>query len=150
MKQLIEHMSGQVVTLAASAVRTSTAGTNGTTFAVPSHYKRWIVLLNITASAHETADYLDVYVDVSLDASKWLNAIHFTQHDGDAAAAAEYAILDPAAPGTAVIAVTSDATEGVVRPSAWGLYMRARWVIAEAGGDTDASHTFSVTCAGQP
>ena len=150
MKPLLDFLSGKTITLLASAARTVTAGTNGDVARLPSNWKRCMVLLDITASAHETADYLDVYVDVSLDNSKWLNAVHFTQHAGDGGAVSQYAILDPSAPGTAVITTTSDAASGVVRPSAWGLFIRPRWVVTEASADADASHTFSMVLLGQP
>ena len=67
MKPLLDFLSGKTITLLASAARTVTAGTNGDVARLPSNWKRCMVLLDITASAHETADYLDVYVDVSLE-----------------------------------------------------------------------------------
>jgi len=110
--------------------------------------RRLVVLLSITASAADAGDTLDVYVDVSLDGSNWLNAIHFTQQAGNGSAAKEWAVLDPSAPGTSVVAATSDAASGAVRPSLCGPYVRARWAIVDSG-DGDQSHTFSVTAWGQ-
>ena len=136
-----------LLTLAASAART--ADGTGTAVTGLGWRKRYVVLLDITASATDAADTLDVYVDVSLDGSTWLNAIHFTQQAGDGAAAKEYAVLDPSSPGTATIAVTSDAASGAVRPSLFGPQMRARWVIADAGTPGDQSHTFSVVAYAQ-
>jgi hypothetical protein len=150
MKPLLDFLSGRAITLAASAARGVTAGTNGTTQSLPGHFRRWVILCDITASATDAGDTLNCYVDVSLDGSKWLNAVHFTQQAGDGSARSEYAILDASAPGAVVINVTSDAASGVTRPSAWGLFMRARWVIVEAGGNANASHTFSITAVGQP
>lgn len=124
------------------------AGANGVAAPGLAQYRRFIFVCQITASAHEAGDTLDAYVDVSLDGNLWLNAIHFTQQSGAGAARVEYAILDPAAPGAVVINATADAGAGVVRPSAWGAFMRARWAIADSG-DGDSSHTFAITGYGQ-
>jgi hypothetical protein len=133
-------MSVQI--LAASAART--AGANGTAITGLGYMKRAIIILDITASATDAGDTLDVYIDVSLDGTTWVNAVHFTQQAGNGAAAKEYAVLDPSNPGTSVVTATSDAAAGAVRPSLFGLQMRARWAIADSGNG-DSSHTFSVT-----
>jgi hypothetical protein len=133
---------GSLFTLAASAARTS--GANGTAVVVGG-WRRAIVELSITASATDAGDTLDVYVDVlAPDQATWLNAIHFTQQAGNAAAKKEFAVLDPANPGTAVIVVTADAASGAVRPAMFGPQVRARWAIADSG-DGNSSHTFAVT-----
>jgi hypothetical protein len=137
---------GAAITLAASAARTTSA--NGTAVASLGYLSRYIVVCNITASATEAGDTLDVYVDVSLDGSTYFNAIHFTQQAGDGAARKEFAVLDSSNPGTSVINVTTDAASGVVRPALFGPYMRARWAIATSG-TSNSSHTFSVTAYGQ-
>ena len=131
---------GEIV-LAASAART--VGANGTTTLVGGLVKRVEIVLDVTASATAAGDTLDVYVDVSPDGSKWLNAVHFGQQAGNAAAKTEFAILDPTNPGTATIVSTSDAAASAVRPGAWGKYIRARWALVDGGGG-DTSHTFSV------
>ena len=133
---------GEVITLAASAART--AGANGTAVYVGGERRRFIFINAITASATDAADTCDVYVDTSIDGVTYYNAIHFTQKAGNTAARTEYAILDPSNPGTASIDVTADATTGVVRPSVFGAYYRARWAIVDGGGAADQSHTFSV------
>jgi hypothetical protein len=143
-----ELTQGELITLLASAARTVTAGANGTAKFVGGERKRFIVLCDITASATEAGDTLDVYVDVSLDDVTYFNAIHFTQQAGNGAARKEIAILDPANPGTAVINVTSDAAAAAVRPAAFGAYMRVRWVVVEANANANSSHTFSVTAYG--
>jgi hypothetical protein len=133
---------GSLFTLAASAARTT--GANGTAVVVGG-WRRAIVELSITASATDAGDTLDVYVDVlAPDQATWLNAIHFTQQAGNAAAAKMFAVLDPANPGTAVIVVTADAASGAVRPAMFGPQVRARWAIADSG-DGNSSHTFAVT-----
>jgi len=135
--------SGEDITLAASAARGATAGTNGTAVAIDGSRRRFIVLIEFTAKATDANDTCDVYVDV-LIGSTWINAIHFTQALGNGTdAAKEFAILDPANPGTSAINVTSDASSGAVRPAAFGSQMRARWVIVDPTG-ANASFTFSV------
>lgn len=133
---------GTLFTLAASAART--AGASGTAVVVGG-WRRAIVELSITASATDAGDTLNVFVDVlAPDGVTWLNAVHFTQQAGNGAAAKEYAVLDPANPGTSVIAVTSDAASGAVRPALFGPQVRARWAIVDSG-DGNSSHTFAVT-----
>lgn len=132
---------GELITLAASAARTASA--NGTAVTGLGWRNRYIVLFDLTVADTDAGDTLDVYIDVSLDGSTWLNAVHFTQIIGTDAASKRYAVLDPSAPGTAEILVTADAAAGVVRPSLFGPQMRARWAIVDAGTD-DASFTFSV------
>lgn len=149
MKALLDFLSPQsAVTLAALSARTVSA--NGTTTAVPGHYRRWVFLLNVTVADTDAGDTLDVYVDVSIDGgTTWLNAVHFSQVVGTDAASKAWAVLDPSNPGTDVVAVTSDASAGKVRPALIGPHMRARWAITDAGSD-DASFTFAVTAYGQP
>ncbi len=129
------------MTLAASAARVASG--NGTSVFIGGERKRFIVVNAITASATAAGDTADVYVDFSLDGTTWYNAVHFTQQAGNGAARTEYAVLDPSAPGAATIDVTTDAASGVVLPSLFGPYMRARWVLVDGGGG-DTSHTFSV------
>ena len=134
---------GETFTLAASAART--AGANGSWVYFGGERTRFVFLLDITASATDAGDTLDVYIDVSFDGTNSVgNAAHFTQQAGNGAAASEYAVLDASAPGASVIAVTSDAAAAAVRPSLFGAYYRARWAIVDSG-DANSSHTFSVT-----
>src|SRR3990170_1414007 len=144
LKGLHSRQLGEDFTLAASAARTVVAGATGTPVVFNGGRRRFVVLLDITASATEAGDTLDVYVDVLIGAT-WINAIHFTQQAGNGSAKKEFAILDPAAPGAVVIDVTTDAASGVARPAAFGSQMRARWTVGEANANANASHTFSVT-----
>lgn len=138
-------MASEIV-LAASAARTISA--NGTTTFVGQFWKRLLVVLDVTVSLTAAGDTLDVFVDVSPDGTKWLNAAHFAQQIGGGAAKTEIAVLDPANPGTSTILTTSDCAPGVTRPAAWGKYVRARWALVDAGGG-DTSHTFSVKAYAQ-
>ncbi|MDO8704764.1 MAG: hypothetical protein Q7J84_07445 [Sulfuricaulis sp.] len=133
---------GEAITLATSAARTASA--NGTAVTGLGWRNRYIILFDLTVADTDAGDTLDVYVDVSLDGTTWLNAAHFTQIIGTDAASKRYAVLDPSAPGAAEILVTADAAAGAVRPSLFGAQMRARWAIVDAGTD-DASFTFAVT-----
>lgn len=138
----VRTLEGRLVTLAASAART--AGANGTPVTGLGWVRRLIVVLDITASATDAGDTLDVFVDVSPDGgTTWLNAVHFTQQAGNGSARAEFAVLDPSNPGTSVVNVTADAAAGAVRPALFGDAIRARWEIVDSG-DADQSHTFSV------
>ena len=130
-------------TLLASAARVTTTGTNGAAVWIGGFWERAEIMLDVTASAHEAGDTLSVYIDVSPDGSKWLNAARFNTQAGDGAAKTEFVILCPADPGTSTILATSDCVAGASRPAAHGKYMRARWVIVNSG-DADSSHTFSV------
>lgn len=141
------HLPGTALTLAASAART--ANGNGTAVTGLGGYRRFMALLSVTASATDAGDTLDVYVDVSPDGgTTWINAIHFAQQAGNGAAKKEIAALEPTTPGTDVVAVTSDAAAGKVRPGVSGDQMRARWVVVDSG-DHNTSHVFSVVLFAQ-
>lgn len=127
-------------TLAASAART--AGANGDATLIGGYVKRVLCVLDVTASATDAADTLDVYVDVSPDGTKWLNAARFATQAGNGAAKTEFVILDSTNPGAVTIAASSDCAAGVSRPGAWGKYIRARWAIVDSG-DANQAHTFS-------
>jgi hypothetical protein len=131
-------------TLADLTAATTTAGTNSTAVVLGGYWRRAVVVLDHTASGFDAADTLDVYVDLSLDGSKWINAVHFTQKAGNAAASTEFAIIDPSNPGTDTVVATSDAAAAKVRPSVFGLQMRERHVIVNGAGGNAPSHTYSV------
>jgi hypothetical protein len=134
---------GELLTLAASTART--ADGNGDWVFLGGERHRFIFLLDITASATDAGDALNVYVDVSFDGVNSIgNAVHFAQQAGNAADKAEFAVLDASNPGTSTILVTTDAAAGAVRPGLFAPYYRARWTIADSGNGNQ-SHTFSVT-----
>ena len=128
--------------LLASAARTVTAGTNGTAAVVPTNTRKAFLLLDATVAVTDSGDLLDAYIDVSPDGTTYVNAVRFTQVVGGAGAKKYWAVLDSNTPGTAVIAVTTDCAQSVVRPQLWGAMIRPRWVITDTGGN--ASFTFSI------
>lgn len=136
--------AGEAFTLAASAARGATASTNGTAVYMAGERRRFFVLLNVTAAATDVDDTLDVYVDFSLDDSTYYNGGRFTRCLGNGGAKKFFAVWDPTTPGTADIAVTTDAAVSTIRPSVFGPYIRLRWVIVDPGAGA-ASFTFSVT-----
>jgi len=147
MHQLVKKLSGQNLTLLAGAART--VDSNGAAVKVGGH-RRLIVMLDVTAfgGANVAGDKLDVLIDfLAPDGATWLPAGHFTQIDGNGSAAKEFMVFVAENPGTATFNVTSDPTEGVVRPALFGSSVRARVDITNGGGDH--SFTFSVTAYGE-
>src|SRR5689334_7803739 len=98
------------VTVVAAGTVTGTALPNSF-----GNFRQALLLLDVTAAAAASGDTLDVYIDTSPDGGvTWVNVVHFTQILGNGGAKKYWAVLDPGgAPGTAVIAVTSDAASGV-------------------------------------
>jgi len=145
-KSIIDALKSKAFDLRAAGL--IAAGTEESA-AIPllGQYKRFVIICSITAVGTDAGDTLDIYIDVSLDGTTWYNAIHFTQKAGNGAAGKEYAILDPSAPGAVVVAITSDAASGVVRPSLFGAYMRSRAVCVDA--DADNIFNFNVAGYGQ-
>jgi hypothetical protein len=135
--------AGEAFTLKASSALGDTAGTNGTGVYIGGERQRYIVVLDVTAGATDAADILNVFIDWSLDDVTYFNGGHFTPVLGNAAVKAFFMVFDPSAPGTADIAITSDAANSTVRPSLFGPYIRARWIIVDGGGHLE-SFTFSV------
>jgi hypothetical protein len=136
-------------TLFASAARTAAVANSPSTAVLDiGRASRVQVQLDVTAMGGVAGDVLDVFVDVSMDGSKWLNAAHFTQVAGNGAAKTEIVILDPSNPGTAAFNVTSDAAAGAVRPAAWGLTLRGRYTLVDAGAHGQSA-TFSLKALAQ-
>lgn len=142
----VRQGAGAALALKASGAQTDS--TNGTGV-VCGQYRRFAILLDITALATAVDDTLDVFIDVSPDGgTTWINAVHFDQVLGNGSAEKQWAVLDAAAPGTSVVDVTSDAAEEAVRPYLFGSHIRYRSTIVDAGDD-NASFTYSVTAYAQ-
>ena len=142
-------LQGEALTLFASAARTVVAGALSTAIDLGGERKRVVAVLDITASATDAGDTLDVYIDWSIDNAIWYNAVHFTQKAGNTAAIREFAVLDPSNPPATVTNVTADAASGVVRPEVFGRYIRGRYTVVEFAGVGVASHTFSLKAYAQ-
>lgn len=108
-------------------------------------FREAMLLLDVTAAAAASGDTLDVYIDTSPDGgTTWVNVVHFTQVLGNGGTKQFWAVLDPGgSPGTAVIAVGSDAASGVVRPAMFCDQLRVRYTVVD-GGAHGQSFTFSV------
>lgn len=135
----------QSITFKSAGAQTDSA--TGGELQVEGNYSEAVFILDVTALATETADKLDVFIDVSPDnGTTWLNAVHFTQLSGDGSATKEVAKItkgvalnDP----DAVLAVTSDAASGVTRNLFIGNKWRYRSTITDATTD-NASFTYSL------
>jgi len=140
------HGVARQVALQASKTVSAAGSANEAAVTGLGAYKQALILLDVTAAAAASGDTLDVYVDtLAADGATWLNVVHFTQVLGHGGAKQFWAVLDPGgAPGTAVIAVATDANAGVVRPSMFTDQLRVRHVVAD-GGAHGQSFTFSVT-----
>ena len=136
----------EIIDLLPSAEHTVEADAVGDTLDL-GDWNRMLAILDITASATDAGDTLDVFVDVSFDQVNWFNAIHFTQQAGNGSAVQELAALHPATPDAsdphAVKVITGDAAAAAVRPQLGGPYVRARSTVVRLTG-TDEAHTFSV------
>lgn len=135
----------QAVTLRASAAQTAASET--ATVEVPTNYTDATFILDVTALDTETADKLDVYVDVTPDNGlSWINVIHFTQQDGDGSAAKLVAKLSKGVlldNGDADLAVTTDCAESVSRNLFISPKIRYRGVVTDASTD-NATFTYSL------
>jgi hypothetical protein len=139
--------SWEAVELLASAARGDGANQVGDSIDL-GDVSRLLIVLDITASATEAGDTLDVFVDFSWDGgTTWFNSVHFTQQAGNGAAVKQLATLMGAAYSTdpdAVLDVTADAAAGVVRQQLVGPLARVRYTIVDVATGGNESHTFSV------
>lgn len=134
---------GELITLASSSARTASG--NGEWVPVLGERIQFSWILNITASATDAGDTLDVYIDVSFDGVNSAgNVVHFTQQAGNGSAAKGLAVVGASATSTGTTVITSNAAAATVRQGFTGPYWRARWVIVDSGNG-NSSHTFSVT-----
>ena len=102
-----------------------------------------LILLDVTDLDKDVGDLLDVYIDITPDAgATWINAIHFPQVLGNAAAQKHWAFLNPENTGTATINVTTDAAAGVMRQIGLTDSIRVRAVVTP-DADDPADHFFT-------
>lgn len=100
-------------------------------------------MCNVTAAATEAGDTLDVYVDLSLNAITWFNAIHYTQMLGNGGAKIFVAQLTHPTAGVADINVTADAAANAVR-NLWAPHVRVGWATTDANANVNAIFSFRV------
>jgi hypothetical protein len=94
-------------------------------------------VLTTTAKATESDDTMDIILETSFDrGDSWVPVGHFTQLLGNGTdAGSEIMVFCRENPGTSAIAVTSDPTSGVVRPSIIGNSYRVRYTVVNNGTD---------------
>jgi hypothetical protein len=109
-------------------------------------WQKAIFLLNVSATDGAAGDTLDVFIDVlAPDGVTWMNAAHFTQVAGNAAAGKFIAVLDASTYTAATpFVVTADAAAGATRPYVFGPVVRSRYTLVDAGLHGQ-SVTFSVS-----
>lgn len=139
----MSHLPRQA-TLFASATRTAAvANSRGTAVTDLARIRRAVLVLDVTAMGGAAGDVLDVYVDVSLDGSTWMNAVHFPQIAGNAAAQKHYAVLAATNVAATTFNVSADCAAGVTKPYLFGAQMSGRYTLVN-GGAGSQSATFSL------
>lgn len=113
---------------------TAIANSTGDVKIVP--FKKAVVVLDLTATSGASGDTLDVFVDV-LVGNKWVNAIHFAQIAGNAAAGSWAASLNGdmtlSSSVATPIVITSDASVATARQFLMGQGLRGRYTLVDAG-----------------
>jgi hypothetical protein len=134
----------QPVTILALAARNSVSDGASDNIYV-GDYDNLVVILEITASATDAGDTLDVKLDGSWDGTTYYNMGEFTQQAGNGSAASEIMFFSKgrAEDPNAILVATSDAGATVIRPGMCPPWLRATSVIARVTG-VDEEHTFSV------
>ena len=106
--------------------------------------KRAQFLLDLTASATDSGDTLDVYVQSSVDNSTWDDFIHFTQMLGNGGAKKFLAAFNADITPTTALGAPADASLSAgVKQGPVGSYFRVKWVVVDAS-TANASFTFSI------
>jgi hypothetical protein len=135
----------RVATLLASATRVTAVANSGAAGVDCARAKRIACLLDVTAMAGAVGDTLDVFIDMlAPDGTTWLNAGHFAQVAGNAAAVKHYLVLDSASVAATSFNVTADCAAGVTKPYLFGSQIRARHTLVDAGAHGQSA-TFSVS-----
>jgi hypothetical protein len=135
----------RVETLLASATRVTAVANEGAAGVDCARAKRIACLLDVTAMAGAAGDVLDVFIDVlAPDGTTWLNAGHYAQVAGNAAAVKHYLVLDAANVAATSFNVTADCAAGVTKPYLFGPQIRARHTLVDAGAHGQST-TFSVS-----
>ncbi len=143
-------VAGELVTLKASSAITTAGTVTETAVTGMGRFKRVVVQLDTTVADTEAGDTLDVYIDASIDGTRWFNVCHFAQVTGTTSTPqTQIAILDPANPGTATFNVTSDLAVSTTRPTFAAPQWRCRHVTVDVATLANMNFTFSVKAFGQ-
>ena len=133
---------GEQITLFAAATRTVAATVNGDAFYVGGERIGYIFYLDVTAAATAAGDILDVYIDWSLNGTRWFNGARFTRVLGDGGAVSFYTAFVVQGVDNDV-ALTADAAAGDTRGTMLAPYVRGRYTLTDAA-PVNASFTFSL------
>lgn len=142
MSARIAKKAAEATTLLASAARTADGNSQSSPVPLPLA-RAYAFVLDVTASATDAADTLDVYIQTKLDGTNWVDVVHFTQVAGNVGAAKRFIAKIAAGLATAEFENGTALGAAAVRNligDAWCV----RWAIADSG-DANSSHTFSVT-----
>ncbi len=104
-----------------------------------------LLQLDVTATATDAGDTLDVYVQTTIDGTNWIDFKHFTQVSGTAVSKRLISKL-------VIDVIQADFDNGAVLlggvgRNIFGEQYRVRWDIEESGS-ANAAFTFSVTANG--
>jgi len=133
---------GEQITLFAAAARTVTAGVNGDTVYVGGERVGYIFYLDVTAAATAAGDILDVFIDWSLDGTRWFNGARFTRVLGNGGAVSFYTSFVVQGVDNDV-ALTANAAAGDTRGTMLAPYVRGRYIVTDEA-PANASFTFSL------
>jgi hypothetical protein len=118
----------------------------GATVNVPSGTKALMFMLDVTATAQDVGDLLDVYVQDSQDGIIFTDLVRFTQVLGNGGVKQLYAIANlQVAPTLALGPVQNCSMAAGVRSGPCGPYVRSKYVITPDGDSVaDQSFTFGL------
>jgi len=133
---------GEQITLFASAARGVADSGNSATHYVGGERIGYIFYLDVTAAATDNTDTLDVFIDWSLNGTRWFNGAHFTQALGNGGAVSFYTSFVVQGVDNDV-ALTANAAAGDTRGTMLAPYVRGRFAVVDPGAGA-ASFTFSL------
>lgn len=131
---------GEQLTLFGATTQAGAATVNGTAVYVGGERVGYIFFLDVTAAAAAAGDILDVYIDWSLDGTRWFNGARFTRVLGDGGLVSFYTTFVIQGED-ADIALAADAAANTTRPTILAPYVRGRYITTTAG---TANFTFSL------
>lgn len=139
--RVIQGAPTEGITLVASAAVTETS-TGTTAVELSSVGDSLVFQLDVTAAATAVDDTLDVFIQTTVDGTKWTDVVAFTQVLGNGGAKRFLAKISKTEPQAMVENATA-LSAGSIRQF-FGRQYRARYVVVDTDTD-DASFTFSIT-----